>query len=161
VRGELLRQRGVTRFRGQKGDLRVSRPTVVVGEGSSMTMRLRRAGPGEAGALGCRPVRGLMRAIHVRMAVRCRHMRSHESVIIPTRTPLLGPRLRMLCGFVMGRRVRSGRGDGVDCSSFRVIATIARYLGSGGRALSRCGVPRRIADVASITSNPVSRPCGR
>lgn len=126
-----------------------------------MTMRLRRAGPGEAGALGCRPVRGLMRAIHVRMAVRCRHMRSHESVIIPTRTPLLGPRLRMLCGFVMGRRVRSGRGDGVDCSSFRVIATIARYLGSGGWALSRCGVPRRIADVASITSNPVSRPCGR
>lgn len=71
MRGELLRQRGVTRFRGQKGDLRVSRPTVVVGAGSSMTMRLRRAGPGGAGAPGCGPVCGLMRAIGVRMVVRC------------------------------------------------------------------------------------------
>lgn len=71
MRGELLRQRGVTRFRGQKGDLRVSRPTVVVGAGRSMTMRLRRAGPGGTGAPGCGPVRGLMRAIGVRMVVRC------------------------------------------------------------------------------------------
>ena len=71
MRGELLRQRGVTRFRGQKGGFEVSRPTVVVGAGSSMTMRLAPCRPGRAGAPGCGPVRGLMRAIGVRMVVRC------------------------------------------------------------------------------------------
>lgn len=72
MRGELLRQRGVTRFRGREGDFegqlahRRGR-----GAGRSTTMRLRRAGPGGAGAPGRGPVRGLMRAIGVRMVVRC------------------------------------------------------------------------------------------
>ena len=161
MQGELLRQRDVTRFRGREGDLRVSRPTVVVVERAALRpcdcAVQARAGPEPRGA--GRSVASCAPSVS-EWSSGAWYTRSHESVIIPTRTPLLGPRLRMLCGFVMEQRAGSGRGGGADCSSSRIIATIARDLGSGGRALSRCGAPRWIADVTSNTSNPVSRPCG-